>query len=126
MAGRDSVMVNFTPHLMPMNRGELLTTYVRLADGASAEDLRAALAQRYADEPFVRLVPQGAMPATRHVRGSNFCLLGVFADRLPGRAILVSTLDNLVKGSSGQAVQNLNLMFGLPETLGLEQAPMFP
>ena len=124
-AGRD-LLVNFTPHLMPMNRGELLTTYVRLADGASVEDLRGALVRRYADEPFVRVTPQGAMPATRHVRGSNFCLLGVFADRLPGRAILVSTLDNLVKGSSGQAVQNLNLMFGLPETLGLEQAPMFP
>ena len=109
-----------------MNRGELLSTYVRLADGATVEDLRAALVQRYQDEPFMRVVPQGASPATRHVRGSNFCLLGVFADRLPGRAILFSVLDNLVKGSSGQAVQNLNLMFGLPETMGLEQAPMFP
>ena len=124
-AGRD-LLVNFTAHLMPMNRGELLSTYVRLADGATVEDLRAALVQRYEDEPFVRVVPQGASPATRHVRGSNFCLLGVFADRLPGRAILFSVLDNLVKGSSGQAVQNLNLMFGLPETMGLEQAPMFP
>ena len=124
-AGR-SLLVSFTPHLVPMNRGELLTTYVRLADGAGVEDLRQALATRYADEPFVRLVPQGAVPATRHVRGSNYCLLGVFADRLPGRAILVSTLDNLVKGSSGQAIQNMNVMFGLPETTGLEQQPLFP
>lgn len=124
-AGRD-LIVNFTPHLMPMNRGELLTTYVRLAGGATVEDLRGALVQRYDDEFFVRVAPQGAMPATRHVRGSNFCLLGVFPDRVPGRAILISTLDNLVKGSSGQAVQNMNLMFGLPETMGLEQAPMFP
>jgi N-acetyl-gamma-glutamyl-phosphate reductase len=124
-AGRP-LLVNFTPHLVPANRGELLTTYVRLAAGRTAEDLRRALGARYAEEPFVRLVPQGALPATRHVRGSNFCLLGVFADRLPGRAILVSTLDNLVKGSSGQAIQNMNVMFGVPETLGLEQQPLFP
>jgi N-acetyl-gamma-glutamyl-phosphate reductase len=124
-AGRP-LLVNFTPHLVPMNRGELLTTYVRLAPGRTVEDLRRTLGARYAEEPFVRLVPEGAVPATRHVRGSNYCLLGVFADRLPGRAILVSTLDNLVKGSSGQAIQNMNVMFGLPETLGLEQQPLFP
>ncbi len=120
------ILVNFTPHLMPMNRGELLTTYVRLAEGASVEALRAALGARYDPEPFVRVVPQGAVPASRHVRGSNFCLLGVFPDRIPGRAILVSTLDNLVKGSSGQAIQNMNVMFGLEESLGLEQQPLFP
>ena len=124
-AGRD-VLVNFTPHLMPMNRGELLTVYVRLGDGVSAADLRACLERRYADEPFVHVAPEGMAPATRHVRGSNHVLLQVYADRLPGRAILVSTLDNLVKGSSGQAIQNANLMFGLPETAGLEQAPLFP
>lgn len=120
------VLVNFTPHLMPMNRGELLTTYVRLADGKSVADLRQCLQSRYADEPFVHVAPDGMAPATRHVRGSNHVLLQVYEDRLPGRAILVSTLDNLVKGSSGQAVQNINLMFGLPETTGLEQAPLFP
>jgi N-acetyl-gamma-glutamyl-phosphate reductase len=125
VAGRP-VLTNFTPHLMPMNRGELLTTYVRLAGGASVADLRAALDERYAGEPFVRLAPEGLAPATRHVRGSNFCLLGVFEDRLPGRAILISTLDNLVKGSSGQAIQNMNLMLDLPETLALEQQPLFP
>ena len=124
-AGRD-VLVNFTPHLMPMNRGELLTTYVRLSEGKTAADLRACLETRYADEPFVHVAPEGMAPATRHVRGSNHVLLQVYADRLPGRAILVSTLDNLVKGSSGQAIQNINLMFGLPETAGLEQAPLFP
>ena len=124
-AGRD-LLVNFTPHLMPMNRGELLTSYVRLANGATVEDVRAALTARYADEPFVRVAPQGVAPATRHVRGSNHVILGVFKDRLPNRAILVSVLDNLVKGSSGQAIQNMNLMFDLPETMGLEQAPMFP
>lgn len=124
-AGKD-VLVNFTPHLMPMNRGELLTSYVRLANGATVEDLRAAFVARYEDEPFVRVAPQGMAPATRHVRGSNHVILGVFKDRLPGRAILVSVLDNLVKGSSGQAIQNMNLMFGLPETMALEQAPMFP
>jgi N-acetyl-gamma-glutamyl-phosphate reductase len=120
------LLVNFTPHLMPMNRGELLTTYVRLAGGAGAGDLQACLGERYAEEPFVQVLPEGVAPATRHVRGSNSCLLGVFADRLPGRAILVSTLDNLVKGSSGQAVQNMNLMFGLPEAMGLEQQALFP
>jgi len=126
VAAERDIVINFTPHLIPMNRGELLTTYVRLANGASASDLRRTLADRYADEPFVRVVDNGVVPATRHVRGSNHCLLGVFEDRIPGRAILVSTLDNLVKGSSGQAVQNMNLMFEFPETTGLEQAPLFP
>jgi len=124
-AGHD-VIINFTPHLIPMNRGELLTTYVRLAKGVTAADLRRALSERYAKEPFVRVVDEGVVPATRHVRGSNHCLLAVFEDRIPGRAILISTLDNLVKGSSGQAIQNMNLMFNLPEATGLEQAPMFP
>lgn len=124
-AGRD-VLVNFTPHLIPMSRGELLTVYAELGEAASVDDVRAGLAERYAHEPFVRVVPEGKIPATQHVRGSNFCLLGVFADRLPGRVILISTLDNLVKGSSGQALQNMNLMFGLAETTGLMQQPMFP
>ena len=94
--------------------------------GASAADLRQTLARRYAGEPFVRVLPEGQSPATRHVRGSNHCLIGVYADRVPGRAILVSVIDNLVKGASGQAVQNMNLMAGWPETTGLEQQPLFP
>ena len=124
-AGR-KLKINFTPHLMPMNRGILSTIYVRLAGGAGVDDLRATLEKRYSGEPFVRVVPNGSAPATRHVRGSNHCLIGVFADRVPGRAILISVIDNLVKGAAGQAVQDMNVMQGLAETAGLEQQPLFP
>ncbi|HYM31924.1 MAG TPA: N-acetyl-gamma-glutamyl-phosphate reductase [Candidatus Cybelea sp.] len=124
-AGR-AVTVSFTPHLVPMNRGILSTIYVRMSKGVTPEDLRATLTKKYHDEPFVRILPQGQAPATRHVRGSNFCLIGVFADRVKGRAIVLSAIDNLVKGASGQAVQNMNVACGLPETAGLEQAPLFP
>ena len=122
----EPVTVSFTPHLAPMNRGILATTYVRLADGVTAGDLRTALTDRFADEPFVRVLDEGAVPATRHVRGSNFCLMNVFEDRVPGRAILVSVLDNLIKGASGQAIQNMNVAFGFAETAGLEAGPLFP
>jgi N-acetyl-gamma-glutamyl-phosphate reductase len=121
-----SLTVNFTPHLVPMNRGELVTCYAKLADGRTAEDVRAALIARYDSEPFVHVLPKGGVPATRQVRGSNHCVIGVFADRLPGRVIVIAAIDNLVKGSSGQAVQNFNLMFGLEETTALEQLPLFP
>ncbi len=124
-AGRP-VIVNFTPHLMPMSRGILSTIYVRLAQGAAVGDLRGALSRAYAAEPFVRVLPEGVAPHTRHVRGSNFCLMNVFADRVPGRAIICSVIDNLVKGASGQAIQNMNVMLGLDETLGLDQQPLFP
>ena len=120
------VAVNFTPHLMPMNRGLLATIYVRMAPEVTVDDLRATLAERYENEPFVRVLREGLAPSTRDVRGSNYCNIGVFADRLPGRAILVSALDNLVKGASGQAVQNMNVMYGIEETAGLEQQPLFP
>ena len=120
------ILVNFTPHLMPMNRGIEETIYVKLHNGATADDLRTTLAKRYEGEAFVRVVPKGVTPATRHVRGSNHSLIGVFADRLPGRAILISVQDNLVKGASGQAIQNMNAMVGLPETTSLEQEPLFP
>lgn len=122
----DLAPVNFTPHLVPMNRGELVTCHLRMNDGASADSLRETLAARFGDEPFVHVLPAGSMPATRHVRGSNHCVIGVFADRIPGRAIVIAAIDNLVKGSSGQAIQNMNLMFGLTETSGLEQQPLFP
>ena len=121
-----AVTVSFTPHLVPMNRGELETIVVDLAADRVAADLRAIYEARYAGEPFVHLLPDGVAPATRMVRGSNHCVVNVFADRVPGRAIIVVAIDNLVKGSSGQAIQNMNLMFGLPETAGLEQAPLFP
>jgi N-acetyl-gamma-glutamyl-phosphate reductase len=120
------VIVNFTPHLMPMSRGILSTIYVKAKNGAKAEDMRAALAKRYAGEPFVRILAKGAVPATRHVRGSNFCLINAFDDRVPGRVIICSVIDNMVKGASGQAVQNFNLMFGFPETTALMQQPLFP
>ena len=124
-AGRP-VVVSFTPHLVPMNRGILSTIYVRGARGKTVEDLHAVLAKQYAKEPFVHVLPFGQTPQTRHVRGSNMTFIGVAKDRLPGRAIVISALDNLVKGASGQAVQNMNLMLGYPETLGLEQIALFP
>jgi N-acetyl-gamma-glutamyl-phosphate reductase len=125
VAGSD-VIVNFTPHLIPMSRGELCSCYVRLQGKATSDDLRTALADRYKDEPFVRVLKNGVNPATQHVRGSNHVLIGVFEDRIPGRAIIISALDNLVKGSAGQALQNFNLIFGFAETTGLEQLPLFP
>ncbi len=126
LAAGSAVTVNFTPHLVPMSRGELCTCYVRLTGRASAADLRQALNKAYADSPFVHVVTEGVIPATQHVRGSNFCHVGVFADRIKGRAIVVSAIDNLVKGSAGQALQNFNLMYGMAETTGLEQLPLFP
>ena len=120
-----AVTVNFTPHLIPMSRGELCTSYVRLK-GASADDLRAALVTAYRNEPFVRVAPKGVLPQTQNVRGSNYVQIGVFADRIKGRAIVISVLDNLVKGSAGQAIQNMNIAFGLEETTGLLQLPLFP
>jgi N-acetyl-gamma-glutamyl-phosphate reductase len=120
-AGR-RVEVTFTPHLLPQNRGILATIYVR----GEAAAIHRALAEAYAEEPFIVVLPFGEAPATRHVRGSNFVHLGVIADRRPGRAMVFSALDNLTKGSSGQAIQNANLMLGLPETMGLMAAPLFP
>jgi N-acetyl-gamma-glutamyl-phosphate reductase len=123
-AGRE-VLVSFTPHLVPMNRGILSTIYVRGLK-RSAEDLHAILSEAYVKEPFVHVLPLGAVPQTRHVRGSNMTFIGVAKDRMPGRAIICSALDNLTKGASGQAVQNMNLMLGFPETMGLEQVALFP
>ena len=123
-AGRP-VVVTFTPHLVPMNRGILSTIYVRGLK-AQPQDLHAILLKSYAKEPFVHLLPFGKVPQTRHVRGSNMTFIGVAADRIPGRAIIVAALDNLTKGASGQAVQNMNLMLGFPETMGLEQIALFP
>jgi N-acetyl-gamma-glutamyl-phosphate reductase len=123
-AGRE-VTVSFTPHLVPMNRGILSTIYVRGLN-ASPEDLHAILAKSYAQEPFVHVLPLGELPATRHVRGSNMTFIGLARDRIAGRAIIGSALDNLTKGASGQAVQNMNLMLGFPEITGLEQVALFP
>jgi N-acetyl-gamma-glutamyl-phosphate reductase len=124
-AGRD-VVVTFTPHLVPMNRGILSTIYVRGRRGRTPQDLHAILLKQYAREPFVHVLPFGETPHTRHVRGSNMTFIGVVNDRVPGRAIVVSALDNLVKGASGQAIQNMNVVMGWPETMGLEQVALFP
>lgn len=125
-AAETEVKVNFTPHLAPMTRGELCTCYVRFAGRTTVADLRKTLTGAYASSPFLRIVEEGVIPATQHVRGSNYCHIGVFADRLEGRAIVVSAIDNLVKGSAGQALQNFNLMHGLDEATALEQLPLFP
>ena len=116
------VQVQFTPHLIPANRGILATGYVR----GAAQDIHQALVSAYADEPFIVVLPFGSVPSTHDVRGSNFCHIGVAADRLEGRAIVISALDNLTKGSSGQALQNANLMLGEEETAGLMLVPCFP
>ncbi len=123
-AGR-AVTVSFTPHLVPMNRGIMSTIYAR-GVRMSPQELHAILLKSYLNEPFVQVLPFGEMPQTRHVRGSNMTFIGVAKDRIGKRAIIGSALDNLVKGASGQAVQNMNLMLGLPETMGLEQVALFP
>ncbi|MGH1369250.1 MAG: N-acetyl-gamma-glutamyl-phosphate reductase [Maritimibacter sp.] len=121
LAGR-SVEIIFTPHLVPVNRGILADCYVK----GDAKAIHAALEAQYKDEPFVTVLPFGQAPGMGHVTGSNQCHIGVVADRVAGRALVVSALDNLTKGSSGQAIQNANLMLGLEETAGLMLAPVFP
>lgn len=121
VAGRP-VQVQFTPHLLPMNRGILATAYL---DGDPAL-VHATLEAAYKDEPFLRVLPFGSLPSTRDIAGSNFCHLGVVGDRMPGRAVVVACLDNLTKGSSGQAIQNANLMLGVDEAAGLMLTPVFP
>lgn len=115
-AGRSDIGVTFTPHLIPMTRGELVTCHVR----GDVDQIQAALEAKYADALFVSVLPLGAPPPdTRHVRGTNNCRIAVYPDRVPGRVIVIAVIDNLVKGSSGQAIQNLNLMMGWDETMGL-------
>jgi N-acetyl-gamma-glutamyl-phosphate reductase len=121
VAGRP-VQVQFTPHLLPMNRGILATVYVK----GDAKTVHQVLEKEYENEPFLKVLPFGALPSTRDIAGSNFCHLGVIGDRIAGRAVVVAVLDNLTKGSSGQAIQNANLMLGIEETAGLMLAPMFP
>ena len=125
VAAGGPVTLNFTPHLIPMSRGELCTCYVKL-DGATADDLRAALETAYRNEPFVHVASNGVVPQTQNVRGSNYVQIAVLADRIENRAIVISVLDNLVKGSAGQAIQNMNVMFGWPETAGIAQIALFP
>ncbi len=121
-----SAKVRFTPHIVPMNRGMIATCHIELKDGVSISDLRRAYESRYADEAFVHVLAEGEVPQTRHVRGSNHCQIGIFADRTAGSAVIVSVIDNLTKGSSGQAIQNYNITQGWDETLGLTGVGVFP
>lgn len=120
------VVVSFTPHLVPMSRGILSTIYADLAEGVTTAQIAEAYKEHYAAEPFVRLCPAGTYPATQHIRGANFCDIGFKVDVRTGRVIILSAIDNLVKGAAGQAVQNLNLICGFSESEGLMIAPLFP
>lgn len=125
LAGRP-VVISFTPHLLPMSRGILSTIYAKLLPGVTGQQVRAAYEEFYSQERFVRLCGEGELPATQFVRGSNFCDIGWKLDPRTGRIVIVSAIDNLVKGAAGQAVQNMNLICGLPEEMGLATVPLFP
>jgi len=125
-AGVSDLQVTFTPHLVPMSRGELITCYLTLKEGQSIKGARSVMETAYKDEAFIHVAPEGITPGTQHVRGSNHCLIGLFEGRVKNQLIVISTIDNLVKGSAGQALQNFNLAFGLGEQTGLEQLPLFP
>lgn len=122
----EHIHILFVPHLIPINRGILSTCYARVTEEASTEGVYAVYQGRYKDEPFIRLCPSGAFPSTTAVRGSNYCDLGMMVDDASGQVIVITAIDNLVKGASGQAVQNMNIMCGFPETMGLEQVPLAP
>ncbi len=128
-AGKE-ILINFTPHLVPMNRGILATEYATLIkkDGKlpEASDIMAAYEKYYGKESFIRLLGDGVYPETRWVEGSNFVDIGFKIDPRTGRIIMMGALDNLVKGAAGQAVQNMNILFGLPETAGISMVPSFP
>ena len=125
LAGR-GMKISFTPHLLPVKRGILSTLYATLTREAGAEELTAFYREFYRDEPFVRICPAGRFPNLSSVVGSNFCDIGVTVDKRTGRLIVVSAIDNLIKGASGQAIQNMNLMCGLDERTGLPGVPLFP
>ncbi len=118
--------VSFTPHLVPMSRGMLSTIYADLRGNYEQVEVERVVADFYRQEPFVRLLTAGQLPATQYVRGSNYCDLALRVDRRTGRLVMLSAIDNLVKGAAGQAVQNMNLLCGLPEGQGLEIVPLFP
>lgn len=120
------ILLNFTPHLVPMNRGILTTSYAALSGKYTYEEVRAVYDRYYEKEHFIRVLDKDICPETRFVEGSNYVDVNFKIDERTGRIIVMGALDNLVKGAAGQAVQNMNLLFGLPETMGLEQAPMFP
>ena len=124
-AGKE-MLINFTPHLVPMNRGILATCYASLTEGADAQKIREAYEKYYKEEYFIRFLGKDSFPETRWVEGSNFVDIGYTVDPRTNRVIAAGALDNLVKGAAGQAVQNMNLLFGLPENTGLKLVPVFP
>lgn len=125
-ASGEDVVINFTPHLIPMNRGILVTEYASLKRDVSYEDVKSVYDKYYQDETFVRVLEEGVFPETRWVEGSNYVDINFKIDPRTGRIIMMGAIDNLVKGAAGQAVQNMNLMFGLDETEGLNLVPVFP
>ena len=125
IAGKD-VMINFTPHLVPMNRGILVTAYANLVKKVSYEEVKAVYDECYAGEKFVRVLDRNVCPETRNVHGSNYVDVNFRIDERTNRLIMMGAIDNLVKGAAGQAIQNMNIMFDLPEETGLLQVPMFP
>ncbi len=125
-ASGEEVLINFTPHLVPMNRGILVTEYANLKKDLSYEEVKAIYDAYYKDEKFVRVLPEGVCPETKWVEGSNYVDINFKIDPRTHRIIMMGALDNLVKGAAGQAVQNMNLLFGLPEDEGLNLVPMFP
>lgn len=125
-ASGEDVKINFTPHLVPMNRGILVTAYASLKKEVSYEDVKAVYDKYYAKEKFVRVLDKNVCPETRWVEGSNYVDVNFKIDERTGRIIMMGAMDNLVKGAAGQAIQNMNLLFGLDETEGLIQVPMFP
>ena len=118
-----AVQLTFVPHLIPMSRGMLTTIYANPIKGVQAEDIRNCLTAAYSDQPFIRLCAPERMPDTLHVKGSNYCDIGFKLDKRTNRLILISAIDNLVKGAAGQAVQNMNIMLGIDQTSGLLQVP---
>lgn len=122
----EGITISFTPHLIPMNRGILITLYARLAAGVSVEDIEEAYGKHYGSEHFLRVLPRGQFPETRWVKGSNYCDIGFTVDKRTRRIVACGALDNLVKGAAGQAVQNMNIVFGFKEQEGLEALPAFP
>ncbi len=124
-AGKE-ITVSFTPHLIPINRGILVTAYASVKPGTTKEQLAAAYQKYYEKEQFIRLLPEGICPETRWVETSNYVDINFKLDERTNRVIIMAALDNLVKGAAGQALQNMNIMFGLPEDMGLENAPIFP
>ena len=130
-AAKEPIVINFTPHLVPMNRGILATEYANLKkkpDGSlpSYEEIKAVYDKYYGKEKFIRVLDKGSLPETKWVEGSNYVDINFVIDERTGRIIMMGAIDNLVKGAAGQAVQNMNLMFGLPEDEGLDLVPMFP